>query len=551
MPLDLTHFRETARSQRGAVVVYRYRHEFNTKLVAEVFTFVVDAAKELLTQLYNIHSSMRVEIIVGVLMEREQTDEDGNTYMQEDVMYFVSKHEMHSLVKLETIFASSASEVETKLEEFLLNSSRWKVKKMETFDVKIGELRLFQNARPTGYLPMPLEGRRGFVNLRTKEPICFQLSVCASMFWKEQQKKNTEMGLSLGNLNRARTWKAYMDKFEWTDIFPNIYQGLKVFEQKNKICVNIFTEHKGEVVLARKSEEFYSTAANLFLIVKRRKGKVYDSHYVAITDIHMFLGKRWPKRKVWFCLRCFCHFQSKNKFQTHSYRCLGPTDYEPHEKLPREDELIEFKKHEMTMPFPYVIFFDFETFSVPVPESERKKGSNTTVEYRYEPASYALCVAAQNGDTFDIKEVEYYDGKDPANHFLRRAFTLGQKYLDLVRKTNNFIQPTAEELLEFEAATECHFCHQEFTNVQKDEEDEVPCASQNNEEDKMDWSGDELSDLELESLPDLQQFDKPVYKCYHHRHTDGKYLFALCRECNLKIRYKYEVICVATERAEP
>ena len=99
MPLDLTHFRETARSQRGAVVVYRYGEEFYTKLVADVFSLVADAAKELLKQLYDIHSSMKVEIIVGVRMEREQTDEDGNTYMQEDVMYFVSKHEMHSLVK--------------------------------------------------------------------------------------------------------------------------------------------------------------------------------------------------------------------------------------------------------------------------------------------------------------------------------------------------------------------------------------------------------------------------------------------------------------------
>ena len=550
MPLDLTHFRETARSQRGAVVVYRYREEFNTKLVADVFSLVADAAKELLKQLYDIHSSMKVEIIVGVLMEREQTDEDGNTYTQQDIMYFVSKHEMHSLVKLETIFPSSASEVETKLEEFLLNSSRWKVKKMETFDVKIGELRLFQNARPTGYLPMPLEGRKGFLNLRTKEPICFQLSVCASVFFKEQERENFTRGFDRKRLHSVKTWKAYMDKFEWNDIFPNIYQGLKMFEERNKICVNIFTEHKGEVVLARKSEQFYSTAANLFLIVKRRKGSVYDSHYVAITDIHKFLGKRWPKRKVLFCLRCFTHFQSKTKFETHSSRCLGPKDFVPFEKLPREDDIIQFKKHEMTMAFPYVIFFDFETFSVPVPESERKKGSNTTVEYRYEPASYALCVAAQNADTFDIKEVEYYDGKDPANHFLQRAFTLGQKYLDLVRKTNNFIQPSAEELLSFEAATECHFCHQEFTNVQKDEEeDEPPCASQNNEPDGMDWSGDELSDLELESLPDFTQFDKPVYKCYHHRHTDGKYLYALCRECNLKIRYKYEVISVSTEPA--
>ena len=79
MPLDLSYFRETERSKRGAVAVYRQRDKFNTKVLADVFALVVDAARELLKQLYNIHSSLKVEIIVGVLMEREQEDEDGNT----------------------------------------------------------------------------------------------------------------------------------------------------------------------------------------------------------------------------------------------------------------------------------------------------------------------------------------------------------------------------------------------------------------------------------------------------------------------------------------
>ena len=221
----------------------------------------------------------------------------------------------------------------------------------------------------------------------------------------------------------------------------------------------------------------------------------------------------------------------------HFVNCVGPREYKPVEKLPNEDERIEFKKFEMSLQYPVSFFFDWETFSVPVPESEKQKGTSTTLNYRYEPASYALCVAAQDGETFNIHEVEYYDGPNPTWHFLLRVFALAEKYLQKIRTTNNFIQPTAEELLQFEAAKECHVCHREFTNVEnvneKIEEETSDCEP-------MDWSGDDLSDIELESIPE-ETNKKPVLKCYHHRHTDGKYLFALCRECNLRIRYKYEV----------
>ena len=540
MPLDLSEFAESSRSQRGAVALYRYRGELNTPEVDEAFTQVQDSAVRLLSQLYEIHSSMKVEVILGVLMERKQTDDDGNDYFQQEVMYFVSKHEMHALADIELMLLSSASEIFTMLEEFLENSSDWYVKGIKTFELKVGELRLFQNARPKGYLEFPLKGRKGYQNLRTDEPICFPISVCASVFWNAQKLENDKHKVGRGNLKCVATWKKYMPKFDWTDITPvlDIYNNLQKFEMKNSVAVNIFTEHKGEVVIMRKSAFGYQNVANLFLIVKKRRDKKYDTHFAAITDVHKFLGKVWPKRRIWFCQRCFCRYGSQRLMFQHYVNCVGPKEYKPIEKLPDEDERIEFKKFEMSLPSPVSFFFDWETFSVPVPECDRQKGTSTTLNYRYEPASYALCVAVQDGETFNIHEVEYYDGPNPTRHFLLRVFALAEKYLQIIRTTNNFMQPTADELLQFEAATECHFCHREFTSVKKNDEEKA--GEETSGSDPMDWTGDDLSDIELESIPE-EINKKPVQKCYHHRHTDGKFLFALCRECNLRIRYKYEV----------
>ena len=542
-PLDLSDFAEVSRSQRGAVALYRYRGELDTKLVDEVFATVEQAASKLLTELYTIHNSMKIEVILGVLMERKQKDEDGHEYFQQEVMYFVSKHEMLSLNDIDQMLLSSASEIFVKLEEFLENASDWYIKGMKSFEIKQGELRLFQNARGKGFIEFPIKGRRGYQNLRAAEPICFNLSVCASLFWNEQKLLNERNGLKRGNLKCVGTWKKYMKRLDWSDITPvlDIYKNLDKFEQKNYVSVNIFTEHKQEVVLMRKSEFNYPNVANLFLIVKKKKNNKYDTHYVAVTDIHMFLGKAWSKRRAWFCLRCFRRFGSQKTMQQHYLRCIGPKEFKPFEKLPSEDEVITFKKFEMSLEWPVCFFVDFETFSVPVPESERQKGANTILNYRYEPASYALCAAVQDGETFNIENVEYFDGPNPASHFLRRVFELAEKYLHEIRTTNNFIQPTPEELLEFEAATECHFCHREFTNVAKVENEEADHPPS----EPMDWSGDDLSDIELESLPPLEENSKPVYKCYHHRHWDGKYLFALCHSCNLRIKYKHEVPVIA------
>ena len=191
-PLDLSDFAEVKKSRKGDVSLYRYEKELNTKLVDEVFATVEQPATKLLYQLYDIHKAMRVEVILGVLMERQQTDEDGNVYFQEETMYFVSQHEMHNLNGIGLILLSSASEIFVQLEEFLENASGWYVKNMAQLDVKQGELRLFQNSNGKGYIEFPIKGRKGYQNLRTKEPICFQLSVCVSLFWKEQKMENIQ-----------------------------------------------------------------------------------------------------------------------------------------------------------------------------------------------------------------------------------------------------------------------------------------------------------------------------------------------------------------------
>ncbi|CAG7830541.1 unnamed protein product [Allacma fusca] len=182
------------------------------------------------------------------------------------------------------------------------------------------------------------------------------------------------------------------------------------------------------------------------------------------------------------------------------------------ETLPKEGDQIEFKRMEMSIPYPFVLYYDFECFSDPL---NVNKGESTTLNYEYKAASYSLCLVYSGKSGPKVRAFEYYDGPKPIHHFYERIFYHSQNVLSEIRSTINFISPSAEEIDRHNRASNCEFCHQLFS------------------------TGNEME------VVDENKRGKPVVKCYHHNHQTGKYLHALCQGCNLKIKYKKELVCVA------
>ena len=96
-----------------------------------------------------------LEINVGVKIAKDVVEGD-NVCAREDVMYFKTNlMELHQPQEIESILLGCGGTIGNKKNDFLENSSNWSIVNVESFQVKIGEIPLFENAR---FLPMPFNG---------------------------------------------------------------------------------------------------------------------------------------------------------------------------------------------------------------------------------------------------------------------------------------------------------------------------------------------------------------------------------------------------------
>ncbi|CAG7733723.1 unnamed protein product [Allacma fusca] len=170
------------------------------------------------------------------------------------------------------------------------------------------------------------------------------------------------------------------------------------------------------------------------------------------------------------------------------------------------------------------------------------------MRFEYQPARYSLVILHNTGDKAELVTAEYYDGRHPVKHFFHRVFQWAQKLLCEIRSTNNMLTPTPEERKVHEQATHCKHCKRQFT-ISKDS---TPKDSIQEGFDalRFDLNGTLLNDSDETDYEEKltikkSKRDAPVIKTYHHNHYSGKYVASLCQSCNLKIKYKNQLTCVA------
>ncbi|CAG7728477.1 unnamed protein product, partial [Allacma fusca] len=399
--------------------------------------------------------------------------------------------------------AARASDIVTRKNVFMENGSGWTIVNIESLEIKIGEIRLIRDVSGAGYLAMPVPNKSGFVNFRNKNDKCFLYCIAASMFTDEERRKT---GKPVSKKSQG-IWEKYFSRLDTNGVnFPvNIQTDVPIFESNNNVGISVLGYRRGQICVLRTCSTQFKKKITLFLIEKKMiEEKV--CHYVLVTNTSKFLcnGRRV---KQFICETCFRSFTSQTMKDDHKCGKVQVT-----ETLPKEGEQIEFKRMEMSIPYPFVLYYDFECFSDPL---NANKGESTTLNYEYKAASYSLCLVYSGKSGPEVRAFEYYDGPKPIHHFYDRIFYHSQNVLSEIRSTNNFISPSAEEIDRHNRASHCEFCHRLFS------------------------TGNEMD------VVDENKRGKPVVKCYHHNHQTGKYLHPLCQGCNLKIKYKKELVCVA------
>jgi len=264
-------------------------------------------------------------------------------------------------------------------------------------------------------------------------------------------------------------YKPYFKDFDFSDVNGPVKMSsnnLKLFEQKNDIGVSVYSSHDdGEIFPIRKPEKLYSNQVDLYLIVKDGK-----RHFVYIKDLKKFMCNG-RKRAPHICSKCSAKFDSKKVYQSHVKSCKN----EKTKQIFLPNQHIKFSKPYMTLPYPYLFFFDFESFLVPTEydSSTNVKRSKTIKLQTHKPASYSICIVENTTpEKSKVIAIEYFNGENGENvveNFFKSIFKHAHRLLSLIRTTNNLSKPDIETRRQHFAKTHCEYCGKQF-------KDDVPAA---------------------------------------------------------------------------
>ena len=135
--------------------------------------------------------------------------------------------------------------------------------------------------------------------------------------------------------------------------FPVKIKDVGAIEDKNEICINVFSYEDKIVCPVHVSNKKYDDCMNLLMIREDDK-----SHYVYVKDFNrlMFNVNKHGEKK-WFCMRCLQHFSSEIILEKHKDDCLVVNG---EQRVKLDSGYVEFKNYANKLRVPFKIYADFE-----------------------------------------------------------------------------------------------------------------------------------------------------------------------------------------------
>ena len=215
--------------------------------------------------------------------------------------------------------------------------------------------------RGSSYLPLPdwLAKKKAIINPLNEDLERFKWAAIASMRWEEINK----------NPQRISKLKRFEADFDWTVvIFPVSFRGIKRFESRNQILINVLAVENKQIYICRKGD--YERVANLMLITENN-----CKHYVAIKSLSRLLSSQNTKRKVkeHFCMNCLQGFKEESSRDEHIGYCKNNESV--HAEMPHKNPIVEYSDGQFQFKVPLIIYADFES----ILELIQGPGNNPTI----------------------------------------------------------------------------------------------------------------------------------------------------------------------------
>ena len=294
-------------------------------------------------------------------------------------------------------------------------------------------------------LPKKYKRKHCFVNIKNTDNKCFLWSILASEF--PQYIKSKKLFLK-------------KDHFNCTDlVFPVAIDNVHVFEEKNKINVNVYILL---ITILSSGDEFdnisliYPSSRRTVNYEKTVNLLLYNNHYVLIKDPNKIFYSLSGHRHILRCSICFTKtFNTKEGLINHELTCKQ--NMELGYQMPVDPKKkIKFRNINKTLMVPFIIYADSEAFFMKNVDKKTLK-VNFTMEHK--PSVFAYKVISKY-KTFE-KDIVYIYGEDCAALFVKSIIKTCLE-LEKILNKNAKMNLTAMEIYEYERTEFCYICGKKF-----------------------------------------------------------------------------------------
>ena len=384
-----------------------------------------------------------------------------------------------------------------RIQQWISEGSGWTIQSVDSHFINVVQ---YRPLRGSSYIPLPKElqnSAKGLINLKNKDNECFRWCHIRHLNPQDdhpERIKNTD--------------KQYIEKLDYTDIeFPVTVKHYKRIEKQNSINVNVFGYELKQPYPIYVSKEKYHDHMELLMITRGE-----NKHYVLMKDFNKFMYNQTKhKERKHFCMHCLQGFSREDVLTEHIPNCIA-INGEQAIRMPEEGENVTFRNHHKQLPAPFVIYADFEAITEKVNSCQPSdKKSYTEARQKHTDCGYGYKVVCCYDDEFS-KPVQVFRGENAVYKFMENML----EEVDWCKQTmeKHFNKPlvmTKENEADFQKATKCHICDQQYR-------------------------GDVVDIEDVEVIEDIEDIKDIEIRVRDHCHITGKFRGSAHQDCNLKLQ---------------
>ncbi|XP_060859920.1 uncharacterized protein LOC132937114 [Metopolophium dirhodum] len=460
----------------------------NNENLIDLLSFLNSTSSSLKSKLKELCSSStyKFNLFVDLVYENLITGE------VRDVAFKTTNVLCYFTSNFSTLFKNMFDKLLNEQESFLLKGSSWRQISLDGLQLRTNKVNLLGGSSFIK-LPQSIYNKKAIINVMNYDNRCFKYAILS----KFNEKKNKN--------NFSIKYFNFLEKksglnFNCID-YPTPINQIKKFEKINNISVNVYScDDKNQIYPLHINNNEKSDHYDLFFFSNEP-----TTHYCYIANFSRLIRSQRTKHesKIIICKRCFTTFNvkpNKNKawgqhgLDRHKVICQKHKLCKPVMIDPHDDKFIYFNKYNRADRIPIVIYADFECFLKPTNNIITVNTKNT---HYHKPMSYGLYVKIDYNivpkklvKQFKIpKNPIIYRGKNASKHFMLTIIDISTKIYYLYNTNKSMHKLTKKEEGQYINSKKCELCLRSFNN-------------------------------------------ETVFKVRDHSHLTGKYLRALCLNCN-------------------